>query len=336
MNLVVVAPGPHSRGGICSVVQMLRPGLETRFITADVDCSREGTFAEKVIHFLRAISKSLRIIKKSRGGVAYLHTAFGRVVFRDIVFLYLFKFFGFRAVIHVHSFYNPWFAESLLVRVATRFILRRSDHVVTFSKDLHKELARHCIPCSIVHNPAPDLQISEAPREDIVIFAGTLTLRKGVDLLSEVIASSREDLPSLRFEIYGSGQFEPLCFLKKKMPERVDLKGFINNRELRIRLGYAKALILPSRHEGMPIVILEALALGTPVVATEVGAIPEISENNKILQLCQPDARSLLEGLKKIVNSRPAREEYIRWHEDFSRERISQKISSILSSVLEK
>src|SRR5262249_52917805 len=60
------------------------------------------------------------------------------------------------------------------------------------------------------------------------------------------------------------------------LEDRVEITGWLSNSEIRTRMLCARAIVLPSFAEGLPVTIMEALALGRPVISTYVAGIPEL------------------------------------------------------------
>lgn len=131
-----------------------------------------------------------------------------------------------------------------------------------------------------------------APSKTQIGFVGHLTKQKGVDILLKALPLIKSDLQNVIFTIIGDGpELEPLK------------QQAANNKAIRFLGGKSKAdelmpafdaLILPSRWEGMPNVIMEAMMHGLPVIATRVGGIPELVLENTTGLLCEPDHPALL------------------------------------------
>jgi len=102
---------------------------------------------------------------------------------------------------------------------------------------------------------------------NIVLYVGRLVYEKGADLLVELTKKSKE----LDFVILGYGEFA-----KYLQSNNVTLLHYLPRTKMPLIYSAADVLILPSRTEGMPLVILEALACGTPVVASSIPGNNEI------------------------------------------------------------
>ena len=110
-----------------------------------------------------------------------------------------------------------------------------------------------------------------------VIFTGALIEAKGVHTIVEIA----EHLPNARFQLVGDAPDESRANLLRHIRERgvadrVQVLGPVANREIVEMLSESDVFLFPSKFEGFPNSIAEAMAVGLPVVASSVGAIPEM------------------------------------------------------------
>ena len=119
-------------------------------------------------------------------------------------------------------------------------------------------------------------------RENIVGFVGRITKEKGVLELIKSAALVHEDL---KFVIIGTGQLENTLtemILDNRLENKVEVIGWVQHKGLPDYLNQMKVLILPTKHsEGVPTIILEAMACGTPVLTTSKGGIKDIIVDKK-------------------------------------------------------
>ncbi|MBX7105257.1 MAG: glycosyltransferase family 4 protein [Gemmataceae bacterium] len=136
--------------------------------------------------------------------------------------------------------------------------------------------------------PVPDVQT--------VVCVGRLSEQKGQVILLQALARLREQFPSLRVVFAGDG---PLRGLIEQtcddlgIRDRVTITGWASNSRVRDELRAARALVLPSFAEGLPVVLMEAFALGRPAVSTYVAGIPELvrpGENGWLVPAGDADA----------------------------------------------
>jgi glycosyltransferase involved in cell wall biosynthesis len=118
----------------------------------------------------------------------------------------------------------------------------------------------------------------------VILFVGRIEKTKGVMHLIKCITYFK--LNKIRFHIFFAGDGSYLQIAKNYVKENdfdycVTFLGSVGHSELPIYYNMADVLVLPSEMEGIPMVILESLACGTPVVASRVGGIPDIIINGK-------------------------------------------------------
>ena len=128
-----------------------------------------------------------------------------------------------------------------------------------------------------VTTPFPD-------RLPLIGYIGRLSGEKGVQHFARALPAILGDRQDLRVLIGGEGQLKEsiVSFLQQEdIAVRVVLPGWISHDELPDYLNQLRLLILPSYTEGLPNIMLEAMACGTPVLATPVGAIPDVIVDGK-------------------------------------------------------
>ncbi len=180
---------------------------------------------------------------------------------------------------------------------------RLPTHVVAVSHAVQRDcVERLGIPgdrISVIHTgieppepmtPSAAPELREAwgvhPRQPTVLTVARLSYEKGIDVLIETAATLRRSHPQARILLVGDGPDRPAIEAKireRGLSETMILGGFLAN----IWPAYlaASVVCLPSHSEGMPNVLLEAMAVGRPIVATAVGGIPEaiLSGDNGLL-----------------------------------------------------
>jgi glycosyltransferase involved in cell wall biosynthesis len=206
--------------------------------------------------------------------------------------------------------YHPRLQESIArayPRLDAVSVLTRADFV-TYHEKLGDSVRLACIPNGI---PA---QV-DAPREErapIVIAAGRLTPQKGFDLLVEAFAQVHARHPDWRLHIFGHGR------LRLKLTAQIQQRGLSDvvilrglTRDLDAELARASIFVLSSRKEGLPMVLLEAMAAGLPVVSFNCPTGPaEVMEHgvNGLLVPAQ-DVSGLADGISRLIEDRSGREE---------------------------
>jgi len=158
-------------------------------------------------------------------------------------------------------------------------------------------------------------------RNNLVGYIGRLSEEKGILNFVKAIPEILNERDDLEFLICGDGQLRDEIekyISEKNLKDKVKLAGWIPHGNLPDYLNELKLVVLPSFTEGLPNIMLEAMACGTPVLATSVGAISDvikdgetgfIMENNSpehiarnvIRILEQPDLDKIVENARALV-----------------------------------
>lgn len=142
------------------------------------------------------------------------------------------------------------------------------------------------------------------PRDERLTLAcvGRMTPEKGhADLIAAIHASEKhwpKDLPTIQLWLIGDGplrdSLEAQCNIESQGVHSIDFLGVQKNSAPYIAA--ADALVLPSHFEGMPNVVLEAMALGTPVIATRAGGTVELEKDEPTILWAEPSQSDSLES----------------------------------------
>ena len=197
-------------------------------------------------------------------------------------------------------------------------IVAESNHVTVVSQTLYDRL-KAAIPgvasrLTLIHNAVPttfaaaadDLPATEVefPRWDILLV-GQLIHRKGGDVFLDALARVRARIPTVRAAFAGAGSFEEELraqVSRLDLDSNVEFLGELSREKLTAAYRSAKLLVIASRSEGLPLVLLEALWLGVPVVATAVDGLPEVVVEDVNGLLVPPeDAGALADALLRLL-----------------------------------
>ena len=192
----------------------------------------------------------------------------------------------------------------------------RLDALVTLTerdRDQYRELLGPEARIEAVPNAvAVGRERPDVPRaENIAVAAGRLSRQKGFDLLIRAWRRVAEQHPDWRLQIYGSGPRHDRLQAridKLGLGDRVTLMGF--TEELDEELSRAALFILSSRFEGLPMVLIEAMSLGTPVVAYDCPTGPaELVEDGVTGLLVEAqNVPALAEAINRAIDDPELRE----------------------------
>jgi glycosyltransferase involved in cell wall biosynthesis len=188
-----------------------------------------------------------------------------------------------------------------------RWMKMYQDNIRLFicpSKYMKRQLVRGGFPKEKIrvnhYGIDPSNITSDFRHKGYVLFVGRLSPEKGV----ETVLRAAKSLPDIPFKIVGRGpEMAKLHAMAHALPN-VEFLGFRMGEELQELYHGATAVLLPSRvHENFPLAVLEAMAAGKPVIASNVGGIPEIVRDRVNGILVNPtDLHSWVEAILRIVH----------------------------------
>jgi glycosyltransferase involved in cell wall biosynthesis len=325
--------GPERQ--VLGLAQALRPTHESVFLTfaeggraqsfineAQVAGFETVVLRENWPHYFRAAAEVADELRKCRATI--LCTSGYKP---DIIGLRAARLAGIPAVAIAHG----WTGATWKVRLnelVDRWQMRKFDAVVGVSQAQAEKLKQAGIPQSRivtipnaipldrfaapVANGRQQLEQLFAQRPGLIVAAaGRLSPEKGFDNLVTAAARVVKERPDTGFVIFGEGP------LREQLTQQIDqlslsgrfvLAGFHSN--LDAFLPAADLLVISSHTEGLPVILLEALLAGVPVVATSVGGIPEVIAEGREGFLVPPrDVEKLILRIKELLANEPLREQ---------------------------
>jgi glycosyltransferase involved in cell wall biosynthesis len=222
---------------------------------------------------------------------------------------------GLPVVIKVHGSDVLLLSRTPGRRRGTVDALQRADHIVAVSQDLADRMVDLGIDSEKIEvvydgldlevfRPGPKAEararLGLNAGEPMALFVGNLLALKGVEVLLQACARLRTE--GLRFtcRLFGQGPMRTRLeqtIRTKKLEDCVHLHGCLSNEQLPDWYRAADVFVLPSYSEGVPNVLLEAAACGTPFIASRVGGIPEIAALGVSRLVPAGDAVQLAEAL---------------------------------------
>lgn len=148
----------------------------------------------------------------------------------------------------------------------------------------------------------------EISGEPFVLAVGRMRIRKGFEILLHALAAARERGHRPRLVVAGDGERrESLSALARRLRlgTAVRFAGRCSRSEVCRLRQRAVALVVPSTYEGMPLVVLEAMDDGIPVIASAVSGIPEVVVDGETGWLVRPERSNALAGALIAATSDP-------------------------------
>ncbi len=271
IKVIHIGPHPLTVGGTQSVIRTIADfGIGADEISVRPTWNESRLFANSQL-VRRAAGTILRAAADT---IIHVHMSNGGAYLRDGPLIALARARGLMVVVTIHGFDFPAFSDAHPRLV--RQILSPANGVLCLSDEAKNALYRLEIKAHItrLHNPVPIDK--DAPpvsaTEPVALFAGTIGKRKGVDVLVEAWRMLLDRNVEGRCRLVG-----PIDDYSPPPLDRLTIAEPVDPRSIRPLIRSARLVVLPSRAEGMPMILTEALAAGRPFVATPVGGTQELA-----------------------------------------------------------
>lgn len=258
-------------GGLSQVVRSLCTWQFEHVDTVALPTRSRGSLMRTSVALGAAMVTILRRRSRRQSTVVAVHVSQGGSFVREGAVVLGAHAAGLPVVIHVHGSAFAVFARDR-PRIAG-VVLRRADAVLVLSEET----------ATAVRSVAPSVPVIDVPnavvvpepesKADVVVFAGAVCHRKGVDVLLDAWSSVGADAHEWKLVLAGPVEMdlEPWAGLRN-----VTVCGAVDHDALLEVMARARVVVLPSRAEALPLALLEGMAAGCAVVSTEVGSIARL------------------------------------------------------------
>jgi len=267
--------------------------------------------------FLRSLKKIIAFLLKNREiKIVHIHgAARGSLIRKIIIFTIIKAIFKKKVIFHSHGgaladFYSR---SPVYLKFIFRFFFNNVDKIICLSPQwldffktkfspksvcvLENMVLENKMPASDKHNPKLTL-----------LFLGIVCDAKGIFDLIDVIIDNKEEFKGrLSLRIGGKGEIDRLNKLIEynELSDIISFEGWVSGDVKARLLNESDIYILPSHFEALPLSILEAMTYALPIIATNVGGVPEIVKNNINGFLIQPgDKNQLAISIRKFLSDK--------------------------------
>jgi glycosyltransferase involved in cell wall biosynthesis len=307
----VLQIGPDVRGGMRTATrELLDSPLAEDYELQFVVTHRGSGKVRRLAVYLGALARLTLWSLAGRGRIVHVHGTVRGSMYRKAVCVLLAKALRRRVVFHIHSspgdvavFCGGLNRSSLALM---RFAYRRADVVLAVSVSSAASLEEAFGVDGVVVLPNIVPAISERPREprpgaDVTVayLGGFANRIKGGEILLEAL--ERPEATALRAVLAGPGELPTRGRALVAGRAGVEWRGWLEGDEKDALLRAADVFVLPAISEGLPMALLEAMAYGLAIVATEVGGVPDVVSDGLQGLLVPPrDPAALAAALGRI------------------------------------
>jgi glycosyltransferase involved in cell wall biosynthesis len=274
-----------------------------------------------LINDLKAAKEIRKIIVKVSPDIIHTHTFKGGLLVRaqrNRIEESIGKKIKFVHTFHGHLFDDPEFKgfKALAIKSIEKRLSKSNDQIITVGKNVKRDLDRGgikgkkktisippaVIPLKLLSKESALKKFRVQDKKRIrVLWLARVT---GVKNPQRVIDIAKK-LPKIDFYLAGGGDF--LEIVKNQAPRNLKVLGWQDAKSI---LPIADIFLSTSENEGMPIALIEAQLAGIPVVATDVGSVPEVILHNKSGLICSKSNEELIAAIKKLSQNKTLRSNF--------------------------
>lgn len=290
-------PDPSFVGGIGSVIRVLD---EHDMGGTTVESHPTWRPGARLASLPLALTAALSIPRMRKSDVVHVHLAENGAFVREGAIAVLARLLGKTAVVTIHGAdFLPFACRHGWL---TSAVLRRAHLVTCLDRDVLHLVSKMAPNTRVELLPNPVAMDDRSPLADetdeVVLFAGEIGGRKGADVLVGAWSLVSESRPHARCIMVG-----PVNDFVVPRTERLEVRAPVDTATMKDLLRSARVVALPSRSEGMPMILTEAMSAGRPFVSTPVGGIPELAAAGGILVAVE-DEVELAEQLTELLANR--------------------------------
>jgi glycosyltransferase involved in cell wall biosynthesis len=319
-RVLMLGPVPPPMGGMATVLNDLGESALAQRCKLVVFNNGKTTHKDRptikgIFAQLKLAGRLAKTIRSEQIQIVHIHTCSGFTFWRDALHILIARILGCQAVCHIHGGRFDEFIQTMdsLKKAFFRSTIKVTSVVIVLSQKWHKKL-RPSAPTArwrVVPNGVRIHQVRDysQKRTTSFLFLGNLDKQKGIhDLVKAIRRAVKKGFHGIVSVAGGETENGQSDKLKRHIIEsgcmsRIHLIGIVSGQDKEDALSSADCLVLPSYAEGLPMAILEAMAHGLPVIATRVGAIPEVITDNHEGFLIEPgDIKGLSDRMMLLAD----------------------------------
>ncbi|MFC1853553.1 glycosyltransferase [candidate division CSSED10-310 bacterium] len=320
IRVLMLGTALHENSGIASVENLILahapPGVTIHHIATHI----QDAFQRKLFIFSQSIMSLLKELITTEVDLVHIHLSEKGSVVRKLILLAFVFLFRIPVVIHAHGgkFHDFYDSMPLWVKKALGFFFRQCSGWIALSASWKNYYVRTLQlnenKVKILHNPVNIPKRIVRPEQTLkikILYLGRISHRKGAFDLIEAYSALPEN-NRVNSELIIAGDCELIKAQQKidslKLNHKITLPGWVSGKQKHDLFETAHIFVLPSYNEGLPMAVLEAMAMGLPVISTPVGGISELISSGQHGILVAPGNVELLsKALQELIENRSLR-----------------------------
>lgn len=346
-NVLFVGPHYSLRGGMASVLEVYSKNIK--------DFNFLPTYYKKnpllrELFFIKAIMKLIFImLTKRQIKIVHIHVACRGSFIRKSIVVLISKLFGKKTILHIHGGeFKVYLKESGILKPYILYILNAADELAVLSEEwkTYFDSITKKEKSIVVNNPVMVPQFVKSNSLEIpvqLLYMNHITVKKGIFDIIEAFKKNKAMLTGVfKLVIAGAGnELDKMQALieENNLHDLIEYKGWVSGKQKDDLISNCNIFILTSYYEGLPMSILESMALGKAIISTNVGGIPTIVRPGENGWLLKPgDTDALAKILVDIKTDPSVIEKYgnksLEIVQDYYPAKVIEKLNGIYASLL--
>lgn len=349
-KVCMIVPSFTAKGGIATVVSGYRnTELEKRYNIKYIESYCDGGKVSKTLKAIIAYFIFIKELIFNKPDLIHIHSSFGGSFYRKLPFVYMANIFKIPIINHIHGseISNLYVNAGKLKKKIVEDCFNRCKYLIVLSQEWEEriEVVKTVTPKMVIENYSViHKEYLKKKNNDIkkILFLGFITELKGCFDMPDIAEKIISKYKNVKFILAGSGEIEKLKdeLENKNIEEYFYFTGWVKSKEKEKLLENSDIFFLPSYTEAMPMSILEAMGYGLPIIASNVGGIPQLVKDGVNGFMAKPGDTDifskkilfLLEN-EKLCNQM-GKESMKIADDNYSLERHIEKICSLYRKVL--